>query len=1510
MKAKLKDITTEYSKFNANQVLTEKQLNTFIDYFEDQDRLSRLGLSGVGIACGFQMNPIFTVDQKAVSSIRISQGTGVTTDGDLVQFFDLLEENLKTKTFRYYKKFEDDKAKYPRFLDSEKNQFNLWELHAHKDDSFTDLVKFEEIKKMAVILYVEQYPKEDELCNKINCDNQGIEQINNIRVLLVRCEDLEAIAIKDTIFHEHDWYKINDTLPVVEARRVVLKDYNTKTFTSLKQQFDTVIKDESITTDLILGYDVLLSKFGKQSITAKIKSLFNFSALAVPLDFQYRYDLFKDLIDTYNEIKDLLLHINVACCPNIGAFPKHLMLGKIDSTVAYPELRHRFYKSTIVGHENKNLQKVISLLNRAILIAHSYVGTSKTEEVEITPSQAHTCLSEKAVPFYYNVSSLLLENWDFTKTDNYRANQNLSYHKGNLKKALSIQKPLAYNIDKNDFYRIEGHQGKMYREALAKIDKLKRDNGLSFDVKALSINATEQNININDYECEFGDLKMLLSAWKTEQNCILSEVSKTFSAFKLSNPKENIVTDKITRKEKLIEEELIASPLADFNEEVNLSEELKGISKESLILDQEALYRYDKTNIVKESLTREEDSIGFLIDKVFDKKKEGSASDIIVELEKETTKIKESEAWANEPELSEFILTDVTETLIHAYVLDKKVPINIKDVSNVIIQSYKLTIEKLCQQVKKLQARYNSTTLKPTTKQILGLLVNQLSIVCCSGKKLETLLAEIEKRKLQILQKIQLSEFVKHHPGLEHKAGVIPGGTFVMVYVTENAADKNTFDNVVLELRFREQPIVTEQEIEFFNDDFFTSEKGLLGKKRKEFKNGGVIQLWDKSSTIHFTFIDRSYLDFKNKYFFGEDVVLVGKTLADTVSNFSAFLNRTWSRAGLSDVVNAKETLMYKDGTVGMRIIIKDKLVPKNEYYLQMFNPNILGTNKQLFFDENEVVVSNATLRNTVVADFSLPYMCCSDCAPINFIVPKEPPFLSLPVDYICLKEEDIEPLVFTKRPLDGIVKALIPEELDSGIYEDEGDGKTKLDVTKIDKSFLGKEINFTVNDEPTDCKIIVYPDINLKVTVASINYNDDKSQADVTYALVWENIEGISDELLSQIKYGWDFFGDGNKTIQKPVNNKLVRTYMLPIGEKNTITPSLEISLGPCNKTIAIETIVFEIFTPSELGIISSYCFDTMVEKKARIPFTGVNGAITVEGQIAGVTIENNELVIDAVTFKAFDQVLTFREDGQETNAQITIHEVIQISITEGKETNYYWKGGQLIFEGAFQPVIPDHVDPLSLKYSWKTETAGSDTELFTPGFVLTEGGENAFKVVLTVTSKNGCISTTSITKEVEYPEFIFKMKYTEFCWQDEKAYPIAVDPNFKGMLLKGKGVRFNKETNRWEFIPALSEVTGAGKVIVQIVGTSVTQEITLKDVAIASFTHKFNIETGALVLTNTSEIGKEYIWNIDGKEIIRTTRTAVTVKVNNEIVRVSLTVISDCGKNTRAETIELFGS
>ncbi|MEZ0128365.1 hypothetical protein AB9T88_00510 [Flavobacterium sp. LBUM151] len=68
MLAKLSTITTLYRKFTKNQVLTEGHLNEIVDYFDDQDRISRIGLSGVGIICGFQVSY-----NEAAKNISITQ---------------------------------------------------------------------------------------------------------------------------------------------------------------------------------------------------------------------------------------------------------------------------------------------------------------------------------------------------------------------------------------------------------------------------------------------------------------------------------------------------------------------------------------------------------------------------------------------------------------------------------------------------------------------------------------------------------------------------------------------------------------------------------------------------------------------------------------------------------------------------------------------------------------------------------------------------------------------------------------------------------------------------------------------------------------------------------------------------------------------------------------------------------------------------------------------------------------------------------------------------------------------------------------------------------------------------------------------------------------------------------------------------------------------------------------------------------------------------------------------
>ena len=56
MSRTLLEITPQYSSFVDDQVLTSAKLNEFMEYFDEQDKLTRVCLTGVGVACGFTVN--------------------------------------------------------------------------------------------------------------------------------------------------------------------------------------------------------------------------------------------------------------------------------------------------------------------------------------------------------------------------------------------------------------------------------------------------------------------------------------------------------------------------------------------------------------------------------------------------------------------------------------------------------------------------------------------------------------------------------------------------------------------------------------------------------------------------------------------------------------------------------------------------------------------------------------------------------------------------------------------------------------------------------------------------------------------------------------------------------------------------------------------------------------------------------------------------------------------------------------------------------------------------------------------------------------------------------------------------------------------------------------------------------------------------------------------------------------------------------------------------------------
>ncbi|MHA7822669.1 PKD domain-containing protein [Chryseobacterium arthrosphaerae] len=531
MNTKLDHVTTQYRKFNDNQALTEGQLNEFIDYFEDQDRLSRTRLSGVGVVCGFQAKyielEVGPASAEKISrpggpelelpydTIMITQGAGVTTDGDLITLRQKGSSpaeaiiDFTSKKYRYYRDYTDA-VKYEHFRIGGQ-QIPLLELYTTQEydeatDAGVDPGSFKLVRDISttlnnkiVILYLESYSNDENPCQDADCDNNGAEQVSNLKVLLADSASVSDLITrgdaKDTIFKLHDTYeKLFDSLPNLETRRVIL-DTEVKTADQLKTKFKEAI---TAVAELSQGFSSIADTFnvsvnlGGQTLFDKLNFLLSNTSPGLE-DYQYRYDLLKDLIDTYNEIKGLILHLNAECCPDIASFPKHLMLGPVGAQLElgqYTPLRHGFYNSPVTTNDDENYERIVMLANRFVQKINgfqSYIG-----RIKITPSNLNVRLGNKAIPYYYNVDRPLLAQWNFEKTKTDRQAYNLSYHTANLAGEDFIQNPLNYNIDNNDFYRIEGHLGMPYKTALQNINDLKTQYGLAFDVIALVLNKGEK----------------------------------------------------------------------------------------------------------------------------------------------------------------------------------------------------------------------------------------------------------------------------------------------------------------------------------------------------------------------------------------------------------------------------------------------------------------------------------------------------------------------------------------------------------------------------------------------------------------------------------------------------------------------------------------------------------------------------------------------------------------------------------------------------------------------------------------------------------------------------------------------------------------------------------------------------------------------------------------------------------------------------------------------------------
>jgi hypothetical protein len=539
------DITeATYPVFEANQVLTNAHLNDLFEYLDEQNRLTRANLIGIGIVCGLD------VEFNGTSTIRLSKGCGITSEGYLI----LEPADVDLVAVRPYTLPAD--YGYPPFVapTTPPAQYPLWELLDDEDEPgavlLTDALL--DLGQKAMVLFLELRRDGLRNCAPNNCDDRGAQVTATVRRLLVDVGDLDKIVVaadSSGMYLGADLterlnlpdlrmprFDVRNTGPVETAqvlrafqetfRMGKLAAATSAALTALYQAFQPLVAD-LFPAD---PFSTFLNRFGFLDFSPVTTGQVRF--------LQYYWDLFDDLLAGYDEVRWKGVDLLCACCPPAGLFPRHLMAGVLDPALHdNADYRHRFVRSPAAGECAERSRQVRQLFERLVAMQVVFQEGAPGTGIRATPSRwGDVPVSLKAIPYYYDQQGTppLYELWDPVKTARRRANQNLSYRAGEYVPAppAFVTDPLRYDLEPNGFLRIEGHLGLNVGSALKILLSLRKSYRLPIEVIALRTGAFDENapVDLSKEECRFRDLEAMYDALKAELDCFLVKQAKYFYA--------------------------------------------------------------------------------------------------------------------------------------------------------------------------------------------------------------------------------------------------------------------------------------------------------------------------------------------------------------------------------------------------------------------------------------------------------------------------------------------------------------------------------------------------------------------------------------------------------------------------------------------------------------------------------------------------------------------------------------------------------------------------------------------------------------------------------------------------------------------------------------------------------------------------------------------------------------------------------------------------------------------
>ncbi len=1073
---------SNYPEFVADQLLTAGQLNELFGYLEEQERITRTNLIGIGIVCGLEVQTA-----SDGSSITITQGCGVTSDGYIISVPTITYTEYATYNpvqDRLYEKFVDLSTRTPLIA-------NIYELKEAGVTSGTTNLSQSFLSDKVVLLYVEILENNVKNCNPNSCDDKGKDVTISFKPLLISKSDVAKLGA--TTSGSSSTTTAYQSLPTLKMQR-----YNVPATTLLSstQLFNGYLKIlnatfiKSVEQNLSQTYSILSPLIGdlySSDPFAGLSDNFTFFSDGTItetelINVQYYYDLFSDLLLAYEELRKTGMELICMCCPDNTLFRLHLLLDAAipDTTVSESPYRQYFIPSPAVDCCCKETNELRWLFKRIVLLMQKFFVSPMASgyfrygmvdfnnsfrrrvrtTVKITPSKlGDVPLADKAIPFYYDVTEgtdQLYKYWNKEMTDEGKANQILSYNSDQYNTTDDfVLNPLKYDLEPYNFLRIEGHIGMTYQDALKTITTIKNTYRLPFQVIALSADLTSLKTTLSSLgrstaaseilsryqdqlksRCEFQDLEALYDTLVAELVCFLCKEMKYY--YSLPSPN---------------------------------GQAMGQVQAPSIL---PLFKRCDATFQVAQG------TLGYDFEQYYSSLGSATSAQSNIYYAYDTG------ASFNNQSSSFFTLMYAMERLFES------LP---SALSGFTLARYELVSNEVRLLATRLEKQFTDSNDNNSQTTISHL---ERLIAMCIQRQFETLYKDYLTRLIYVMMLQKFGYFIRLHPGIQHKGGVPMGGTFIIVYHETQRTTTQTDTNI----------------------------NRAIGSN-VDISNVRNTASMDTANTIR-------------------------KEAAQQPLEMASGQNVLEQNVRQQNVYQVKaEPLQLND------ILKGSKLATKEETDALKL---LLGTK---FTDDSSVSTIAAEIDNdTVIADFYLPYLCCSDCPPIYYVINEaatENVTIDIQPNVFCSNDQN--PYTPTVSPTGGTITG-------EGITTDPSGGQvfSPSAVALNGQKQKTVTLTYTKDQQTATVNVAVYQQPTASFTVA------DGSTSTIK---VFTNTSTFAD------RYQWDF-GDGSTSVDQNPSHDFGKSGNYVVGltvSNNTCTNSTTTSVTinpPVTKTcLSPQTII-----------------------------------------------------------------------------------------------------------------------------------------------------------------------------------------------------------------------------------------------------------------------------------------------------------------------------------------------